>query len=135
MNVQKKLKTIGFKKSKIFLKGEHQYDRSYKSDGYYTMVPDMTERKYVDGKYREVDIIRSKFETFWEMKHGDFTLYIHLKKDTIYKVLKFDGKNVEEKTPCDKKEPIIINCKKDIIDLFPKAAKRRFTIESILKGK
>lgn len=128
MNINKKLLSIGFKKSPFYKK-----ESSYLLND--IMILDEYESKttYVDGKYivKKIKKIYPKNEFFYSMKFtDDLTVWAHTKSDKIVRIY-LEGNRI--KYGVSTIENPSINSKMDIIKLLPKDVQRDLIINSLLK--
>lgn len=133
MNTHKKLIGMGFKKCEPHIKHYDNYNEPYR------MIPDVyvNETKFVNGKRTLVTVkkVHPKWRLFYKMVFTDtVNIWIDTDKGQI-KTIWLEGniaKNgVEEIYEFYKHGSILLESKKDIIRLFPKAIQRDFIINDL----
>ena len=124
MNTNKKLLSIGFKKSPF-----------YKKKSYYLLNDRMVldEYEYINNKNstEKVKKVYPKNESFYTMKFTeDLTVWVHTKGDKIIRVY-LEGDRI--KHGVSRIENPTINSKMDIIKILPIDIQRDLIINSLLK--
>lgn len=139
MNLKNKIVHMGFRKCQFH---RMEWDRE---TGKNVMVLDnyKTESRY-DRELKkwtryETKVQHPKWSKFYSMEINDgVKIWMLIERDTIRKVwldsigLK-EGAKVIYDSSIRYKEPVVINGKKDIINLFPKEIKRDFILRDILR--
>jgi hypothetical protein len=133
VNAHKKLLGMGFKKCEPHKKHSDRWDDPYK------MVPDTHEMKYqtVNGKrvYIKVKKVHPKWRMFYKMIFTDtINIWVDTEKGQI-KSIWLEGNiikdGVEEIYDFYRHGSFLLESKKDIIRLFPKAIQRDFIINDL----
>ena len=136
MNTHKKLLNMGFKKCEPHIK---QYDNN--KEFIYGMIPDVyvNEYKIVNSKRTLVKVkkVHPKWRLFYKMIFTDtINIWVDTDKGQI-KTIWLEGNiakdGVEEIYEFYKHGSILLESKKDIIRLFPKAIQRDFIINDLFK--
>jgi len=135
MNTHKKLLNMGFIKCYPHVKYRNSYDEPCK------MVPDVytNEIKVIDGKRTMVKTkkLHNKWKIFYKMIFTEgVNIWIETNKGQIKKIL-LEGiiakDGVEMIYEYNKIDSILLESKKDIIKLFPKAIQRDFIINDLFR--
>jgi len=133
VNTHKKLLSMGFKKCEPHRKHSDKWNEPYK------MVPDTHETKYqtVNRKSVLVEVKKThpKWRMFYKLKFNDLiNIWVDVNNGqilTIYLEGNIVKDGVEEIYESYKHGSIILDSKKDIIRLFPKAIQRDFIINDL----
>jgi hypothetical protein len=135
VNTHKKLLGMGFKKCEPHKKHSDRWDDPYK------MVPDTHEMKYqtVNGKRVFVQVKKEhpKWRMFYKLIFNEsINIWVDTDKGQI-KTVWLEGliakDNVEEIYEYYNRDALILESKRDIIKLFPKAVQRDFIINDLFK--
>ena len=133
MNTHKVLLKLGFK-SCVPHKMESSWDNNYKK----VVVPDLTENKRVNGKYKEVKKIHPKNLKFYNQKYtNDVIIWVKATNNVISDIWLDNNTNDIDvvydihNTSKYRKNPI--KSKSDIINLLPKNIKRNLIIDTLFK--
>jgi hypothetical protein len=135
VNTHKKLLGMGFKKCEPHKKHSDRWDDPYK------MVPDTHEMKYqtVNGKRVFVQVKKEhpKWRMFYKLIFNEsINIWVDTDKGQI-KTVWLEGSiakdNVEVVYEHYNRDAIILESKRDIIKLFPKAVQRDFIISDLFK--
>ena len=133
MNTHKKLIGMGFKKCEPHIKHYDNYSDPYR------MIPDVyvNETKFVNGKKTLVTVkkVHPKWRLFYKMVFTDtINIWIDTDKGQI-KTVWLEGNivkdGVEEIYEFYKHGSFLLESRKDIIRLFPKAIQRDFIINDL----
>jgi hypothetical protein len=135
VNTHKKLLGMGFKKCEPHKKHSDRWDDPYK------MVPDTHEMKYqtINGKRVFVQVKKEhpKWRMFYKLIFNEsINIWVDTDKGVI-KTVWLEGliakDNVEEIYEYYNRDALILESKRDIIKLFPKAVQRDFIINDLFK--
>jgi len=135
VNTHKKLLGMGFKKCEPHKKHSDRWDDPYK------MVPDTHEMKYqtINGKRVFVQVKKEhpKWRMFYKLIFNEsINIWVDTDKGQI-KTVWLEGliakDNVEEIYEYYNRDALILESKRDIIKLFPKAVQRDFIINDLFK--
>jgi hypothetical protein len=124
MNVEKKLKYLGFKKIPP-IREEYSYDiRDYK------IVPDIEETIFLNGKYIKINKVHSRNVSFYYKEISYSGIYVKKACDVIETIW---ISNTKDNSVINSIYPNNITSLTDIITILPKNISRDLLINELLK--